>query len=121
MKTIKLILFPLLAIITLTLSACTLGSNPPAAIAPVANLTLTINAMNAGDSFITVGKTINYNYTVTNTGKAGLPGPIIITDTKMAVNCPALTSVGNLDTMLDPNETLNCTHAYNITQSDLNA
>jgi len=78
-------------------------------------------AQNSGETFNTVGQTINYNYSITNTGQTVLPGPLLIADDRMTVTCPALTSIGNLDESLDPNETITCPHSYNITQADLSA
>lgn len=123
MNIIKIICFCLLAIIGLALPACTLGSSKQAAIASdaTAALTLTLNAQNSGETFNTVGQAIIYNYIITNTGQTVLPGPVIITDDKMAVTCPELSSIGNTDGSLDPNESITCPHSYNITQADLNA
>jgi len=112
-----------LAIIILIIQACTLGAGTQAAVATQSTgaLTLTLNAQNSGDSFSTVGQVINYNYVVANTGQTVLSGPVVINDDKMAVMCPDLTSIGNLDGALDPNESVNCPHAYSITQADLDA
>jgi len=123
---IKIICLCLFIFLLLALPACTLGSGKQEAVdlqatAPAGALSLTVVAQNSGETFNTVGQTINYNYSVTNTGQILLPGPLVITDDRMAVTCPALTSVGNLDGSLDPNETITCPHSYNITQADLNA
>jgi LysM repeat protein len=50
-----------------------------------------------------------------------IPGPVIVTDDKVLVSCPEVTTVGNLDNNLDPNEAVTCTGAYTITQADLDA
>jgi large repetitive protein len=67
-----------------------------------------------------VGKVISYTYLVTNTGNVRLPGPVTVADDKATVSCPALSTVGNKDSFLDPGEAVTCTASYTITQSDLN-
>jgi ELWxxDGT repeat protein len=83
---------------------------------------LTVQAVNAADTFNTVGQTINYSYTVTNTAETPLAGPVFVTDDKVtAVTCPDVTTVGNKDGFVDLNESIICTGSYAITQNDLNA
>jgi hypothetical protein len=59
---------------------------------------------------------------VTNTGNLSFAGPVTIADNK-ATNetCPGLSTVGNLDGYLDPDEFITCTASYTITLDDLNA
>ena len=49
-----------------------------------------------------------------------LPGPVTVADDKATVTCPALSTVGNNDSFLDPGEAVTCTASYTITQADLN-
>ena len=49
-----------------------------------------------------------------------LAGPVTVADDKTSVVCPALSTVGNEDGFLDPNEAVTCTASYSITQADLN-
>ena len=126
MNIIKIICVCLFVALLLMLPACTIGSGTQAAVAPQAPapagaLSLVLVVQNSGETFNTVGQTINYNYSITNTGQTVLTGPLLITDDRMVVSCPALTSIGNLDESLDPNETITCLHSYTITQADLNA
>jgi LysM repeat protein len=82
---------------------------------------LTVQALNAGQVFNTVGQPITYSYTVTNIGIVPLTGPVTIVDTKTTVSCPAVSTVGNLNNALDPNEIVICTSSYPITAADLTA
>jgi uncharacterized repeat protein (TIGR01451 family) len=68
-----------------------------------------------------VGQTISYGYLVTNSGNVSLPGPVTVTDNKTTVTCPSVNTVGNLDGLLDPGESITCSASYSITQADLNA
>jgi uncharacterized repeat protein (TIGR01451 family) len=105
----------LLSILILVLSACNLFG-PPA----TATVTLTVQTQTGAMTFSQVGEVINYNYVVTNTGTSQLAGPVIILDGAKQVTCPELNTLGDLDNNLDPNETVTCTAAYSITESDLN-
>lgn len=82
-------------------------------------LSLTVQAQSG--TFNTVGQTIAFQYTVTNSGNTALAGPVTVTDTKVAVSCPAVNTVGDLNNSLDPFESLTCVSSYTITQADLNA
>lgn len=120
----KSIRFLLSVITVFLLSACNLGSSTPAVINPDATpaLALTKQATNAGDTFNTVGQTINYTYVVNNTGQTALSGPVTINDDKIPdITCPDLITIGNLDGLLDPNESITCSKVYSITQADLDA
>ncbi|MFZ5886710.1 MAG: DUF7507 domain-containing protein, partial [Chloroflexota bacterium] len=92
------------------LYACNLGSTPETQQAAFsggdgAALTLTVQAQSG--TFNTVGQTIAFRYTVTNSGNTALSGPVTVTDTKVAaVSCPAVNTVGNLNDSFDPNESL---------------
>jgi hypothetical protein len=67
-----------------------------------------------------VGEPIGYGYQVTNTGNVALAGPVSVADDKVSVTCPALTTVGNHDDVLDPGESVTCAASYAIGQADLN-
>jgi LysM repeat protein len=101
----------------LILSACTW----PSAATPTPPLTLVVQVQNPADTLDSVGDTINYTYTITNTGTERVERPITITDDKVAIDCPGVRSVGNQDTFLDPSESLTCTGTYSLTQADLDA
>jgi len=62
-------------------------------------------------SYSTVGETITYSYTITNTGNTTLTGTFSVSDDKVTVTCPA----GGLA----PNASMNCSGSYAITQADL--
>ena len=72
-------------------------------------------------TYSTVGQSISYSYLVTNTGNVRLAGPVTVTDDKATVSCPAVSTVGNNDSFLDPGEAVTCTASYTITQADLNS
>ena len=72
-------------------------------------------------TYSTVGQSISYSYLVTNTGNVRLAGPVTVTDDKATVTCPAVSTVGNNDSFLDPGEAVTCTASYTITQADLNS
>ena len=100
---------------------------PNPAVGPITGVELSIQATNATEVFKTVGQVINYTYIVRNIGQTPLVptnGLVTISDTKVTgITCPNVNTIGNLDANLDPNpnESLNCTGTYAITQDDLNA
>ena len=63
-----------------------------------------------------IGQTITYSYVIKNTGNVTLTGSFSVVDDKATVTCtqPA-------DGKLSPDETMNCSATYSITQTDLNA
>lgn len=106
------------------LYACNLGGGAPATeqaafSGEMTALSLAVQAQSG--PFTTVGQTIVFQYTVTNSGSTPLAGPVTVTDTKAAVSCPAVNTVGDLNDSLDPFESLSCASSYVITQDDLNA
>ena len=115
------------------LAACTIGNSggsPEVTATPVvealsildANLILTAKALNAGDTFNTVGQVINYSYDLSNNSPdVSLAGPVVISDDKVPVVCPALNTIGNQNDTFDPAEIITCTGSYTITQADLDA
>jgi LysM repeat protein len=111
-----------LALAACILSACNIGSTPtPLAVAPaVANTsTAPVEVVRLVVQATTAGQVINYGYTLTNVGIVPLTGPAAVVDDKTTVACPNVNTVGNLNGSLDPNESVVCTGAYNITQADL--
>ena len=64
--------------------------------------------------FTAVGDVIDYSYVVTNTGNVSLDGPVTVTDDKVAVTCPPVTT-------LDPGDSVTCSSSYSIAQSDIDA
>jgi hypothetical protein len=72
-------------------------------------------------TFTTAGTVIDYEYVVTNIGSVTLAGPVVVTDDKTTVTCPALTTVGDNDTDLDPGESVTCTASYTVTAADVAA
>ncbi|MFN8411530.1 MAG: LysM peptidoglycan-binding domain-containing protein [Anaerolineales bacterium] len=71
--------------------------------------------------FNTVGQVIKYTYTIKNAGTTALTAgqPTDITVIGATVTCAAMNTIGNLDTLLDPNEAITCTSSYPLTQADL--
>ena len=79
-------------------------------------------AKSVADSFFTAaGDLLNYSYLVTNSGFAPLQGPVTVSDTRAAVTCPVIATVGDLDNFLDPGEAITCTAIYTVTPADVAA
>jgi hypothetical protein len=71
-------------------------------------------------TYDTIGQVIAYSFAVSNTGNLAIIPPITIDDDRTAnESCPAVTTVGNGDSFLDPGETIVCTASYTITLADL--
>ena len=115
----KIIRTSLLLGILLALSACNLGGTPNPTIFENSVLRLTVQTQNNVTTFSQLDETINIQYVITNTGTARLAGPIIVTDPPRQVSCPDLKTILNQDIYLDQNETVTCTAAYKVTQSDI--
>lgn len=78
-----------------------------------------VKSVTSGSPFTAVGSTINYSYLVTNNGTTALAGPLTVSDNKIAsVTCPAVNTVGNNDSNLDPGEAITCTASYTVTSED---
>jgi len=115
----------LLIAIGLILAACniigTSTETPANLLANTPNpqlVTIQLNAQaDTSVPFTTVGQNINFKYEVKNIGSMGVTGTVTISGA--TATCPAVNTVGNLDASLDPNEPLNCTGVYPITQADL--
>lgn len=123
--TTKLRIFTLSTIIALVLSACNLFSgNPQDSGDPALQPDLQATPVPALTMIVThtrTDQTLNFSYLVGNTSTAIVPGPIVVTDNKVPVLCPEVSTVGNLDNNLDPDEAITCTGVYTITQADLDA
>ena len=86
------------------------------------NPALTIVKTATPSTYDEVGDIVSYSFLVTNTGNVSFTGPVTINDDKATdESCPAVTTVGNLDNELDPDENITCTASYTITLEDLNA
>ncbi len=106
--------------ILVVLSACNLGGASTNAVAgETAPLRLTVRTHDGATSFSQAGEMIQYDYIITNTGNTRLPGPVVVTDEGRQVSCPDVSTVGNLDTYLDLNETITCTATYTTTDTDV--
>ena len=115
----------LVTIIVLVLSACNIRPTPtpvpPNPVLPEFALELTVSA-DTSVPFNAPNQVITYTYTVKNTGSKGLAGPVSVVDNIATVTpCPDVSTVGNADATLDPNEQVACTGTYPITQADLDA
>jgi len=118
-------LFTLFAAICLLLASCTIGDVTPSAASnqllvaatPQAFALLLTAQADTTIAYNTVGQTINFIYTVTNTGTTAIPGTVIINGA--TATCPPTNTVGNKNDALDPAETIGCNSAYPLTQSDL--
>jgi len=67
-------------------------------------------------TYITLGQTITYTYTLTNTGNVTLTAPYSVTDDRVAsVDCSAAASP------LSPGQSTTCTATYTITPADISA
>lgn len=99
----------------------TTSNNDSATVTAVPAPGLTLTKTPDRTTFSKVGTVIHYQYVVTNTGNVSLAGPVVVTDNKTTVTCPSLTTIGDLDTNLDPGESVTCTSSYTVTQADVNA
>ncbi len=95
--------FSLGIIVALLLSACNLYNNTPTVNGqpviqetqpptPVPVMGMTVN-YDTSVPFNAVNQEINYTYQITNTSGAPIPGPVTVTDDRIAtVNCPEVTT-----------------------------
>ncbi|MFO1539794.1 MAG: hypothetical protein ACKOTZ_05005, partial [Chloroflexota bacterium] len=68
------------------------------------------------------GDVLDYTFTVTNNGNVRLAGPVTIDDSRTTdESCPAVSTVGNEDGFLDPDESIVCTASYTTTEEDIEA
>ena len=89
--------------------------------ATYASATMSLAKSVTETSYTVPGNTLHYSYLVTNTGAATLDGPITVNDNKVAVTCPPLNTIGDLDNFFDPGESLTCTAIYVVTAADVSA
>src|SRR4029450_9355639 len=66
-------------------------------------------------TYNTVGQTITYTYTITNTGNTTQPGPFSVTDDKQGTISPYGSGP------LVPGASTSCTSTHTITQADIDA
>jgi LPXTG-site transpeptidase (sortase) family protein len=66
------------------------------------------------------GNTVAYSYSVTNTGNVALTS-VTVSDDKASVTCPAFTTVGDLDAVFDPGESMSCSATYTLLVGDVTA
>ncbi len=107
-------------------TATTSGTHPSGTVedtstAIYATTGLTLVKTVAESGFENIGDELNYSYEVTNSGSAPLRGPVTVTDDKVTVSCPAVsTVVPDGDDFLDPGESIVCTATYTVVAGDLN-
>ena len=123
--TTNLRIFSLSIIIVLIVSACNISNGTPEDTSdPGAQALPQAEAIPSLTMIVThtrTDQTLNFTYLVGNTSAAAVPGPVTVTDDKVPVTCPDVTTVGNGDNNLDPTETVSCTGIYTIIQADLDA
>lgn len=119
-------------IAALVLSACGFGSSPttdPNALViqatPTAGLNEMVNlelAAQADNSvqYNTVGQIVKYNFTIKINRNDSVNIPPNINIPGVALNCPPINTIGNLDDRLDAGESITCTAEYALTQDDIN-
>ena len=95
-------------------------SGPSTATYATTGLTM---AKSVAESFYTAeDDTLNYSYVVSNNGSAPLVGPVVISDDRSTdESCPDVSTVGDFDAFLDPDESITCTATYTITGGDVTA
>ncbi|MFC1778616.1 hypothetical protein ACFL3I_14990, partial [Pseudomonadota bacterium] len=81
---------------------------------------LTLDKSSDVHTFSALDDVIIYSYLVTSSGTGAVAGPISVIDSKLSVNCPEVSSVGNADNKLDPGESLVCTASHIVVQADIN-
>lgn len=90
--------------------------------ATYATVGLTLDKVASPLVYATAGETIDYTFTVTNSGAAILAGPVTIDDALVpGATCPDVTTVGNGDGFFDPGETVVCTGSYMVQAADVTA
>ncbi|WP_172976594.1 DUF11 domain-containing protein [Roseivivax sp. THAF40] len=97
-----------------TATAASNGVTVPATQSPALDVAKALSAQSAG-TFDTVGDTISYDFTITNSGNVTLDGPFTVDDDRIGDDLPCDTGP------LAPGGSVTCTHSYDVTQADLNA
>jgi len=87
-------------------------------LADLAELTLD-KRIASGNPFTVAGDMISHEYQDTNTGNVSLANPVSVDDDKTTVVCPEIATVGNLDDMLNPGESVTCTPEYAVITNDV--
>jgi len=108
------------AILLLMLSACNWGgTSDPTVIGdpPLLPAVELIVQADVASPINAVGQTIQYTYTVRNTGTVPLPGVVSI-DGVTAI-CREVNTIGNNDEFLDAGEEVTCVSSYITVQADL--
>jgi uncharacterized repeat protein (TIGR01451 family) len=108
---------------TATASAGGVSSNTDQATVPYqAPPALAIDKSATEATFEAAGDLLHYTFLVTNTGGVGMAGPVVVDDDKASdETCPAVSTTGNLDSTLDPGESLTCTATYMVQAADVTA
>ena len=75
---------------------------------------LTLDKTTTTADYDSVGDTLSYSYTLTNTGNVTLAGPFTVSDDRATVTCPA-------DASLAPGLSITCSATDSATQDDLDA
>ena len=96
----------------------TISPTDQATVTATQNPAMTLLKEPVETSYAAVGDMISYNYTVMNTGNVLIANLSVTDDLISSVTCN-VTSVGNGDANLDPNEVVVCTGIYQVTQADL--
>ena len=113
-------LHPNTATATGTHATGTANASPSTASYGTTGLTLAKSATET--SFASLGDVLHYEYLVTNSGFAPLLGPVTVADDKATDEaCPALTTIGDLDDYLDPDESITCDATYTVQAADVTA
>src|SRR5258706_9186642 len=99
----KISLFAIIAILAITLYACSLFSSPTnptqnAAIGDLPSISLTVQAQSG--TYNTVGQAVPYSYIVTNIWTLAITRPVSIIDDKVGDVFPDTNTVGNNDQKL---------------------
>jgi len=87
----------------------------------IETVTITLDKLVDVPTYSLIGDEISYTYQVTSSGTGAVAGPISVIDSKLSVNCPEVSSVGNADNKLDPGESLVCTASHIVVQADIEA
>ncbi|HTP09107.1 MAG TPA: DNRLRE domain-containing protein [Anaerolineae bacterium] len=86
---------------------------------PVPNPEILLTKSATPSIYTAPGQVITYTYSVRNTGNVKLRGPVTVSDDKVFVSCPDVSTTGNGDGFLDPGESLVCSASYVVTQTDV--
>lgn len=71
-------------------------------------------------AFTSAGDILHYSFVVTNNGAASLKEPVTIADDHAVdETCPSTTTIGDLDTLLDPGESITCIGTYIVSAADV--